>query len=161
MDTLLSRERLHTIYDQSTRFVTERTSGILLNEEDVSFSEEICTIYTTFERHVSSGLAMCADLSLLTRLTQHMMKSEHVDLQDVEDFSKEYFNVLCGHIAASLFRDTRVSVRFQIPVFYYGWYQPEHQQESWKLRFLSDHNECVWLIHYQDSGVANKENRMM
>jgi len=155
LDTVLSEERLHTIYDQSTREVTEKTSGILLSKTVLldgkvdPFHGDICTVYTIFEKNAHSGLALCTETALLVRLTQRMMRSEHVAFQDVEDFTKEYFNVLCGHIAASLFRDTKIAVRFQIPVFYRGKYQPEDQEESFMLYFLSDKNEGFQLIHYK------------
>jgi len=149
MDTVLSQDRLRSIYDQSARIVTEQTSGILLVQSPIPLHRDICTLYTNFERCVHSGLAMCADTSLFTRLTQNMMHIDEVDARDVEDFAKEYFNVLCGHIAAALFRDTKLAARFQIPVFYRGWYQPANQQESWELSFLSDKKEGARLIHYK------------
>lgn len=37
--------------------------------------------------------------------------------QDVEDFAKEYFNVICGQFVARLFQLTKVASRFRIPVF--------------------------------------------
>jgi len=151
VDTILSEEQLRSIYDTATRTVTEQAAGIVLRQEPVKppRSQDVCTVYTTFENSVHSGLAMCADTELFRRLTQRMMQTEHIAFEDVEDFSKEYFNVLCGHIAGALFRNTKVAARFQIPAFYRGWYQPKTQTESMELDFLSDENEGVRLIHYK------------
>jgi len=149
VDTILSAEQLREIYDRSARLVTEQTSGILLAPKTVPLKEDICTLYTNFERSIHSGLAMCADTGLFRRLTQRMMQADQVDFQDMEDFSKEYFNVLCGHIAVALFQNTKVAARFQIPTFYRGWYQPKEQEETMELGFLSDKNEGVRLIHYK------------
>lgn len=155
MDTILSEQELRELYDQSIRVVTEQTSGIVLAQREVHLRREnICTLYTHFNRRIHSGLAMCADTGLFTRLTQRMMPSDPVDFQDVEDSSKEYFNVLCGHIAVALFHNKKVGVRFQLPEFHRGWYQPKEYEGSWELDFLSDANEMVRLIHYKAPSEA-------
>lgn len=149
MDTVLSLNQLREIYGSSTCLVTEQTSGIRLEPRDVQLDGDVCTLYTSFDKNVHSGLAMYADSRLFHRLTQRMMRAEEVNAQDVEDFSKEYFNVLCGHIAVALFRDTKVAARFQIPAFHRGWYRPKEQEERMRLDFLSDGNEGIRLIHYK------------
>jgi len=149
MDTVLSDQQLRDIYDNSARLVTQQTSGIRLEQRDVHLKQDVCTLYTNFELHIHSGLAMYADAGLFKRLAQRMMCSETVDRQDVEDFAKEYFNVLCGHIAVALFRNTNLAVRFQIPTFHWGWYQPAEQEEGIEVGFLSDENEGIQLIHYK------------
>lgn len=148
MDTILPPEHLRTIYDQSIRLVTKQTAGILLNQEEIILHDDVCTVYTLFDKNVHSSLAMCADLGLFTRLTQRMMQSEKVSAQDIEDFTKEYFNILCGHIAVALFRDTKAAARFQIPEFHSGRYQPDNRRVCLELAFRSDQNEGARLIHY-------------
>lgn len=161
MDTVLSQERLHTIYNQSACEVAQLSTGIVLNEEDSPLNGEVCTVYTNFERNIHSGLAFCAELGLLTRLAQKMIGSEQVEFQDVEDSAKEFFNELCGHIAVALYHDTKVPARFDFPVFYRGKYEPEDRQESWSLHFLSDQKEAAELIHYNapsdGAAVSSKE----
>ena len=49
----------------------------------------------------------------------------------------EYFNVLCGHIAARLFPDTKVAARFTVPAFYPGLYAPEGYAEQVVLTYSS------------------------
>lgn len=154
MDNIISKERLSEIYEQSACEVTQRTSGIQLNQGPADMDADVCTVYTDFNRGVYFGLALCAETDMLRRLTQNMMGTDQVDFQDVEDFSKEYFNVLCGHIAGAVFRDTKVAARFQIPTFHRGWYHPENRLEGWELDFLSDRQEGIRLIHYQDSQKA-------
>jgi len=149
-DTVLSTERLHEIYKESACYVTAQVSGITLSQGDAPLNGEVCTVYTYFEKNgVHSGLAFCAQAGFFKRLTQQMMCAEDVEPQDVEDFSKEYFNVLCGNITSAIFRDTKVAARFQIPAFCRGRYEPGEQWESWSLYFHSDQNEGAQLVHYK------------
>lgn len=148
MDTFLSQEKLQEVFDQVIRNVTEREAGILLYQENAPPNGELYTVYAAFEGGFNSSLSLCADASMFTRLTQHMMREKEITPQDVEDFTKEYFNVVCGHIAAELFRTTRVASRFGVPAFYYGRYEPEGRREQFALRYSSDQNECAQLIHH-------------
>lgn len=151
MDALLTKQRLNEIYEQAARYVTEEMSGIHLSEGKCPLTGEICTVYTYFVGNgVHSGLAFYAEAGLFKRLTQHMMQSEEVEPQDVEDFTKEYFNVLCGNITAAMYHDTKVAARFQFPEFCRGRYQPGDQCESWELGFHSDHDENARLVHYKN-----------
>jgi len=151
MDALLTMQRLNEIYEQAARYVTEEMSGIRLSAEKCPMTGELCTVYTYFVGNgVRSGLAFCAEKGLFTRLTQQMMQSEEVEPQDVEDFTKEYFNVLCGNITAAMYQDTKVAARFRFPEFCRGRYQPGDQWESWELGFHSDQDENARLVHYKN-----------
>lgn len=148
MDTVLSEEKLWDVFDQVTREITEKVGGIRLHEGDISLNEDLCTVHAAFARGFHSSLSLCADTSMFTRLTQSMLQEEEVTAQDVEDFTKEYFNVLCGHIASRLFQTTKVASRFGIPEFYTGYYQPENQKEQFTICYYSDKNEGARLSHY-------------
>lgn len=148
MDTVMSEEKLQDVFDQVTREVTEKVGGIRLREGDSSLEEDSCTVHAAFARGFHSSLALCADTAMFTRLTQSMLQTEEVTRQDVEDFTKEYFNVLCGHIASRLFQVTKVASRFGIPEFYSGRYQPENQREQFAICYCSDKNEGARLSHF-------------
>ncbi|MCI9441223.1 MAG: chemotaxis protein CheX [Ruminococcus sp.] len=148
MDTVMSEEKLQDVFDQVTREVTEKIAGIRLCEGDAPLEEDSCTVHAAFERGFHSSLALCADTAMFTRLTQSMLQEEEVTEQDVEDFTKEYFNVLCGHIASRLFQVTKVASRFEIPEFYTGRYQPEDQKEQFAICYSSDKNEGARLSHF-------------
>ena len=45
--------------------------------------------------------------------------------------------MLCGHIAARLFPDTKVAARFTVPAFYPGLYAPEGYAEQVVLTYSS------------------------
>lgn len=148
MNTAISQEILDTIFDEVTRQVTETVAGIRLYRGNIVPVGEIYTVYAAFERGFSSSLSLCAEASVFIRLTQHIMESVHITHQDVEDFTKEYFNVLCGNIASRLFQITKTASRFEIPSFYRGRYQPENYQDHFAINYFSDKNEGVLLTHH-------------
>lgn len=147
MDTLVSRAELEKMFDQTLQEVTHRVGGIRLCQGDVPPEGEVYTVYVTFEKGARSSLCLCADKSMFIRLTKYMMRADEVTSQDIEDFSKEYFNVVCGYIAAKLFQTTRVASRFGIPNFCSGRYQPENYEEHLVLSYSGDQSEGAQLIH--------------
>ena len=56
--------------------------------------------------------------------------------------------VLCGHIAARLFSETKVSPRFSVPVFYRGRYVPEEHSKHIVLTYSSDKNRHAQMIQH-------------
>lgn len=148
MQNQISHEVMQEVFDKATQEVTEQVAGIRLHQAPAAPSEEICTVHTNFNGGFHFGLSMCADVKLFTRLTQYMMQQETIERQDMEDFVKEYFNVLCGHIAAGLFQTTKVASRFSIPSFHNGRYRPDGMQEEIILSYASDRNESVQLTHH-------------
>lgn len=149
MNTAISQEILDTVFDEVTRQVTETVAGIRLYRGDSPPDGELCTVYAAFQHGFSSSLSLCAESSVFKRLTQHIMQDKQVTQQDVEDFTKEYFNVLCGHVASRLFQLTKVASRFEIPSFYIGRYQPENHQDQFTINYFSDKNEGIQLTHHQ------------
>ena len=147
MTTPISQEKLQEIFNQITQEVTEQVAGIRLYLAPITPGEDICTVHADFHSGFDFGLSMCADVALFTRLTQYMMQQEEIEHQGLEDFTKEYFNVLCGHIAAGLFQTTKVAARFGVPSFHAGRYQPDDTSEQITLSYASDQNESVQLTH--------------
>jgi hypothetical protein len=152
LDTVVPQEGLKEIFDQITRGVTQQAAGISLHEGNVKPTGEMYTVYATFERGLRTSVSMCAEASLFARLTKYMMQEEEITHQDVEDFSKEYFNMLCGQIAARLYQVTKVASRFGIPSFHHGRYVPEGCGEHFELTYTSDGNENAELTCLEPEG---------
>lgn len=149
MDTAMPQQRLQEVFDRVTLEVTEQVAGIHLHpEQSPPDGKDVCTVHAAFERGFHSSLSLCADTAMFVRLTQYMMGQEEVSSQDVEDFTKEYFNILCGHIAGALFRMTKIASRFGIPAFYHGQFQPEGQTEHFVLRYSNECAQRAQLIHH-------------
>ena len=152
LDTVVPQEGLKEIFDQITRGVTQQAAGISLHEGNVKPTGEMYTVYATFERGLRTSVSMCAEASLFARLTKYMMQEDEITHQDVEDFSKEYFNMLCGQIAARLYQVTKVASRFGIPSFHHGRYVPEGCGEHFELTYTSDGNENAELTCLEPEG---------
>ncbi len=148
MHTAMSGQELENVLDQITRRVTEESTGIRLIPGGPDPTEDVYTVHVRFCRGFHSSLSFRTDSALLTRLTQSMLQEEQVTLQDLEDVAKEYFNVLCGHIVAALFKATRVTARFSVPSFHRGSYSPEGHTEQFVIHYSSDRGEAALLVHH-------------
>ena len=81
---------------------------------------------------------------------------ESVSPEDLEEFSKEYFNVLCGRIAAAMFKATQVPAHFAPPVFYHGRYEPEGQEIQFMLTYSDEYSKGAQFIHHVPCSGPNE-----
>lgn len=154
MDAVLSQEVLHKVFDEAVKEVTEQAAGIRLYSGDAPLDGDLCTVYAAFEKGFHTSLSLCAEQAMLIRLTRNMMQEEQITPDDLEDFTKEYFNVLCGQIAAKLFTVTKIASRFGLPDFHYGVFEPKEFQEHFSIKYTSDENECAKLVHHKQAENA-------
>lgn len=148
MNTALAKEELEQILDQAVQDVTERTAGVRLHQGTQSPGEDLCTVQITFDKGFQTSLTLCADTKLLYRMACNSFHEESVTPEDVEEFSKEYFNVLCGRIAGAMFRATQVPAHFDPPVFYHGRYEPEGRKIQFVLTYSNEDFGGAQLIHH-------------
>ena len=149
MSAEMTEERLELVLDQALQDVTERTAGVRLCQRDQPLGEDLCTVHITFDRGFDTSLTLCADTSLLARMARNSFHEETVTPEDVEEFSKEYLNVLCGKVTGAIYRATQSDVHFGAPVFYHGRYEPEGQEAQFVLTYTDEHSEGAQLIHHQ------------
>lgn len=145
MDGIIQSKGMEDIFDQVVRKVTKQTGGISLHQGRLSPVGKVCTVYVIFEKGFRMGIMLCAEEAFFTRLTQHMTQETKNTFQDIEDFSREYFNVLCGEISYRLFQTSNIASRFGIPDFRYGFYKPENYKECFSVGYISDEGENVEL----------------
>lgn len=148
MDTAISEEQLKEILDRIVREVTEASAGIYLSQTDSKPGADVCTVHINFRRGFHSSLSLRADTAMLIRLAQSMLNTEQVTRQDVEEAAKEYFNMLCGRIAAALRKETGIAARFSVPAFHWGSYGPEDHREQFAINYSSRRNEAAQLVHH-------------
>lgn len=148
MNTALPQKELEALLDNAVQEVTAKISGVQLSRGGDPPSGDLCTVYITFRKEFHSSLSLQADTAMLTRMTRHAMRQETVTPQDLEDFAKEYFNVLCGKIAAIFFKTTKKPARFSVPSFYWGLFEPEGQQRQFTLHYSDDQSRSAQLIHH-------------
>lgn len=148
MDTAMTQTELEEMLDRAVREVTEQTAGVQLYPSEGALSEDLFTVHISFQKGFHTSLTLCADTALLTRMARSVLEEEQLSSRDLEDFGKEYFNILCGRIAAILFRNTKVPARFSVPKFYHGRYVPEDHQTQFKLSYASEQQEGAQLVHH-------------
>ena len=148
MNTAMTKEELARILDQALQDVTEQTAGVCLHQGDQPPGEDLCTVHITFDKGFNTSLTLCADTSLLARMACNSFHEENVTPEDLEEFSKEYLNVLCGKVTGALFRATQIPAHFGQPVFYRGRYEPQEQEVQFILTYANEHSEGAQLIHH-------------
>ena len=148
MNTVIAKEELERILDQAVQAATERTAGVHLHQGEQSPGEDLCTVQITFDKGFRTSLTLCADTGLLYRMACNSFHEESVSSEDLEEFSKEYLNVLCGKIARAMFLATEVSAHFGPPVFYRGRYEPEGSEIQFVLTYTAEHCGGAQLIHH-------------
>lgn len=148
MSSVMSQHKLEEMFDRFIREVTEQTGGIRLRQDLGPPDGDLCTVYIEFTKGFHTSLSLCVDAAMLARMAQQFLQTEDVTQQDLEDFGKEYFNILCGRIASELFQATQVSSRFSVPFFYFGRYEPEGYTKQFSLNYSSDRREGVQLTHH-------------
>ena len=151
MNSTLTQEELERILNQAVQDVTERTAGVRLHQEDMPPGEDMCTVQITFDKGFHTSLTLCADKGLLYRMACNSFHEDSVSPEDLEEFTKEYFNVLCGRIAGSMFQATKVPAHFGPPVFYHGRYEPEGREIQFVLTYSNEHFGGAQLIHHVPS----------
>lgn len=157
MNRALAKEELERILDQAVQDVTERTAGVRLHQGDQSPGEDLCTVQITFDKGFETSLTLCADTGLLYRMACNSFREESVTPEDLEEFSKEYFNVLCGRIAGAMFRATQIPAHFDPPVFYRGRYEPEGRKIQFVLTYSNEDFGGAQLIHHVPCQNENGE----
>lgn len=148
MNTAMSQEELEEMLDNAVREVTSQAAGVHLHPSGAALSGDLCTIHISFEKGFHTTLTLYADTALFSRMAKNVFGDVELSPQDLEDFSKEYFNILCGKIAAYLFRTTRIAARFGTPTFYHGRYTPENHQMQFALTYTDDQREGAQLTHH-------------
>ncbi len=148
MDTALSQEQLEEMLDQAVQDVTEKAAGIRLHQDTQPPGGKLCTAHITFKKGFQSSLTLCVDTSMLTRMARSVVRKDRITEEDLEDFGKEYLNILCGRLTTLLFQATRVPVRFSVPTFRSGHFEPEGHRKQFTINYADDHQERAQLVHH-------------
>ena len=152
-----AEQELHAILNHSMQDTTRRFAGIQLLNETAAPSDDTCTVHTVLEGGHRAVLLLCADTALLTRLARTIMRREAVTAQDIEDVATEYFNIICGRVAAGLFQAAHISSRFQSPRFRTGRYLPQVDSTCrCVLNYNSGNDERMQLIYM---GLLTQDGR--
>lgn len=88
--------------------------------------DDLSTVYTTLDGDYRIRLVFCAENALLQKIADNMLEETVEDHDDVIECAKEFFNVVCGHIVAAIFRTVKASAKFHCPDFAEGYFLPEN-----------------------------------
>ena len=139
---------IYDIMDRVMQDITNPIDQIHPEGQNMDLSEDVCMVQTTFEGGHQGSLTLCVDTALLTRLAKQVLEEETVAPEDLEDFAKEYFNVICGQIVARLFQLTKTVSRFHIPCVCTGLQKPNKGGVGCHvLNYTNNCHEGVRLIH--------------
>lgn len=148
MNTAMAKDELEQLLDQAVQSVTERTAGVRLHQGEQLSGKDFCTVLITFDKGFHTSLTLCADTGLLYRMACNSFCEDSISPEDLEEFGKEYFNVLCGKIAGAMYQSTRIPAHFGPPVFYHGRYEPKGFDIQFVLTYSDERCGGVQLIHH-------------
>lgn len=144
----MTQEEWAEMLDQIVREVTEQTTGVRLHTSEKPLQGELCTVHINFNKGLHTGLSLCAEMPLIEHMARQLFGSDIASMQDVEDFAKEYVNILCGKIVRFLYRTTHIGASFGVPVFHRGRYEPEDQKIQFVLTYRDEQQEGAQLRHH-------------
>lgn len=104
--------------------ITQKVTGLELRpSERVSLE---ASDVASFSVRTSGGfrisLVLCAQLKVLREITKRMKRQDEVTSGDVEIYSGEYFNIVCGVFLSHVNNTQHTKTRFNIPCFTEGFY---------------------------------------
>lgn len=115
----LQMEELSPIMERVVCDITQRVGRLELSPAQQASSEghgPRCALQTTLDGAYRSRLVLAGDYAFFSHLAENMMGGPPAP-EDVEDYALEYFNMLCGHVVAEIFRETQAAAKFHCPIF--------------------------------------------
>lgn len=145
---VLDHATMHSLIDRVIVKITHQVAKIDLTGSNFAPSEQdptkLYSVQTVLDGLYHEKWEFCADREFFHRVTENMMESKSDDPTDLEEYSKEFFNVLCGHLVAEIFRYTKIPTRFQVPSFVPACAcSNPTERENLSMCYSSDHAETV------------------
>ena len=144
------------LFRQLTEDITQKITldvaqiDLRLSDHQPNPDDDLCTVYTSVAGGYKTRLVMCAQRKFLHRLTENMMGEPSSDPDDLEEYTKEFFNVLCGRLVGEIFRTTHLGASFHPPLFSEGNYDTlfkQGDQPEEVIYFTSRESEDMAMAH--------------
>jgi len=118
-----SNKHLHDIVNEAVMKITQRLGDITVvpcpDPYDVSEKDwAVLHIAITGLGENNFSFYYRADSSIYRSIAEHMKGGPVTDMDEMEMYLKEYFNILCGNIVSRINRDQKLAMRFGIPDYY-------------------------------------------
>lgn len=144
-------ERVQALIHSVTVRITQQVAQINLQiGETPPYPEgDLCAVYTTIDGTYHARLILCAERLFLQRMTENMPGSSMHHSDDLEEYSKEFFNILCGRIVGEICQANNAHATFQPPRFTDdpSILSGSYRKPSALICFTSDRNEKVVILH--------------
>lgn len=142
---------LQSLMNQVMQRMFLQTAGIRLQKcESHDMKEgEVYTVYTTFSGGYQTRMFFCGECALMQRIAENMAEEPVTEQEDIEEYIKEFFNIVCGHIVAAVFEKTKTAARFQCPEFSNGYKEPEKTECNTIIvtHYMSEEEENAMLLY--------------
>lgn len=149
--SVMKETTMQPLIDETINQLLWQVAKINLHHcESAADMEDLCTVYTTFSGGYNIRFAFCAERTLMQRMSENMAEEPVTEQDDIEEYMKEFINVICGHIVATVFRLTKISARFHVPRFADGCYLPDEDDRENHLittYYISDFSEAAMLLN--------------
>lgn len=151
MDDIVS---IQEIVNNAVTDITLRVAGIdLKNRTEKGFDEthKISTLSVVAVGNCKITIVYNAEDRLLQTIAEKMKRGPVEEDEEIEMYTKEYFNILVGHIVSCINRRTKSSMRFTIPSFSRGVYSIGDDQEGFlEICYESDNGDARMQSVYID-----------
>lgn len=138
---------IQSIVDSVIKDITKRVASVELHETeyDLDQSGEHCSLCVTVQGEYKITIIYNAEQRLLRTIAEHMKRGPISDSEEIALYTKEYFNILCGHVVSLINHITHSSARFGIPQYAKGAYAlGDGTQPFFKIAYQSEEGEaCI------------------
>lgn len=113
-------ESIEELMDEVVKDVTKKMAGIDLeraNTDVLPSDGKVSALIAEVSGTDGFTLVYNAEDALLWEIAQNMKHRPVEDMDEVGEYTREYFNVICGHVISRLNRKTQSSLRFAIPQY--------------------------------------------
>lgn len=115
------------VLDTAVKDITKRVAkfDMVPAECAVPDAGDSNSLVTTANGDYQLTIVFYAPNRVLQAITENMKRGKISDAQDIEIYTVEFFNILCGHVVTAMNNSIHASARFGIPRLVKGPYGPD------------------------------------
>lgn len=122
-----AESNLSEITDRAVKDISKKVARVEMHNADsaVIDDENSSSLVTTAKGDYELTIVFYTSICVMRAITENMKRGESADEEDIAVYTKEFFNILCGHVISMLNRSIHASARFGIPQFLKGPYRED------------------------------------
>ncbi len=113
-------ESIQELMDEVVKEMTKKMAGIDLERTSTDVlprDGKVSALIAEVSGTDGFTLVYNAEDALLWEIAQNMKHRPVADMDEVGEYTREYFNVICGHVISRLNLKTKSSLRFAMPQY--------------------------------------------